>query len=118
MNTSDIIALAAFVIAFLSFGVVFKEYIWKAEDRKKERDGEIKNWIIEGLNQQLKNCILQQKIESNGLHRADETMKNKQKEQAEEIKDMKLEIRTLSEAIIELTLKIEMLTEAITKNNK
>jgi uncharacterized coiled-coil DUF342 family protein len=127
MTTLEIIAIIT--VMFNSVGIVLllKRFVWDAKKNKDEekriieqrieeihcKDEQIKNWIVEAIAQQNEHCKVFKQYDSKDRDKQAADMEKKQTEQHNEIKDIKKEISTLSNAVIALTTEIGNLKQAI-----
>lgn len=125
MANIEIFQFITTTAAVVTLVVVLKRFLWDSkkqkqslEDAKKARDEEILSWITNAIAQQNQHCKLLQKYDINGLRSTDESMKQKQSSQDNEIGEIKRELRVLSEAVVKLTTEISNLKDAINKMEK
>jgi predicted RNase H-like nuclease (RuvC/YqgF family) len=116
---------------FNSVGIVLllKRFVWDAKKVKEDegakiekriednhnKDEQIKNWIVQAITAQNEHCKVMKEYDLKDHVKNELAMEKKQTEVNNEIKDIRKELKCLSEAVIALTTEISHLKQAIQK---
>lgn len=117
---SEVVAVIMLIFNTIGVVVLLKKFVWDTKKQQNEqrtnweqRDRQIKDWICEAIAQQNAHCTLLSQMSIEGVRRDDLFLKEKQKEQAEEIKELKTFVARLNGTLIQLTEEIKSLKDAI-----